>query len=458
MKKIALLLLAGLSCFTSYAQLKSEPVILSGAIANPNSDSLVIMKDFRTSLFTINVNKDGTFEDTLTLNKGYYYLFDGEEQSRFYVTPGDNLHITLNTNEFDETITYRGTGSVFNNYLAKRVLLRESYDNLNQMPYYLKLDETSFVSLVDSLYDLNMALLSQFDLPSDLYFIEKNAAKYERLRKLCEYEPLKRYFTGQDSFRVSKNYPDQYKGLDLGDEKLIDVPDYLEVASSYISDKTRAAYKKSPSQDPFDLYLNQVKKHTKSPEVCDALAHFHARMQLSSVRNLDSSYTHLMTLITNDDHKKEFEDRYTKLKRIDKGQPSPSFSFEDSSARKFTLQDFKGKYVYIDVWATWCGPCIKEIPHLLELEKEMEGKNIAFVSICQNDDRQRWLKYLGSHEMSGTQLYAERGDNAFFDSYLIRGIPHFILLDPEGNIVYSDALRPSNPSFHKELNELLGSK
>lgn len=73
---------------------------------------------------------------------------------------------------------------------------------------------------------------------------------------------------------------------------------------------------------------------------------------------------------------------------LPKGAPSPTFeNYENFNGEKTSLSDLKGKYVYIDVWATWCGPCKAEIPSLKKVEKEYHGKNIAFVSMSIDDDR-----------------------------------------------------------------------
>lgn len=78
---------------------------------------------------------------------------------------------------------------------------------------------------------------------------------------------------------------------------------------------------------------------------------------------------------------------------IDK--PSPIFeNFENIKGGTTSLKDLKGKYVYIDVWATWCGPCKAEIPHLKSLEEKYQGKNIVFVSISvdSKEDHDAWQK------------------------------------------------------------------
>lgn len=128
------------------------------------------------------------------------------------------------------------------------------------------------------------------------------------------------------------------------------------------------------------------------------------------------------------------------------GQESPKFiDYENHAGGTTSLDDLKGKYVYIDMWATWCGPCKAEIPHLKKVEKAYHGKNIEFVSISvdRKNAHDAWKKMVNEKELGGTQLWAKE-DKTFSEAYTVTGIPRFILIDPQGNIVDADAPRPSS--------------
>lgn len=142
-------------------------------------------------------------------------------------------------------------------------------------------------------------------------------------------------------------------------------------------------------------------------------------------------------------------------KELKAGDKSPSFKYWDIDSVEVSLDDLKGKYVYIDVWATWCGPCKGELPHLKELEKKMHGKNIVFVSISCDKDKEAWKKMVKEKELGGVQLH-NGGDREFMTAFAITGIPRFILLDKEGKIVNPKMTRPSNPETEKTLKELKG--
>lgn len=147
-----------------------------------------------------------------------------------------------------------------------------------------------------------------------------------------------------------------------------------------------------------------------------------------------------------------------KIKNEIAGKPSKSFDYVNRKGGKTKLEDFKGKYVYIDVWATWCGPCRAEIPFLKKIEEKYHGKNIEFVSISidVNKDYEKWKNFVTEKQLGGVQLFADKDwSSDFITSFGINSIPRFLLIDPQGNVVDADAVRPSSPELVSMLDKLL---
>ena len=147
-----------------------------------------------------------------------------------------------------------------------------------------------------------------------------------------------------------------------------------------------------------------------------------------------------------------------KLKNEIVGKASKSFDYVNRKGGKTKLEDLRGKYVYIDVWATWCGPCRAEIPFLKKVEEKYHSKNIEFVSISidVNKDYEKWKNFVSEKQLGGIQLFADKDWNShFIASFGIDSIPRFILLDPQGNVVNADAERPSSPGLVATLDQLL---
>ena len=164
-------------------------------------------------------------------------------------------------------------------------------------------------------------------------------------------------------------------------------------------------------------------------------------------------------------YKRYLNDDLAMKRDLPKGSVSPTFAeYENFNGEKTSLSDLKGKYVYVDVWATWCGPCKAEIPSLKKVEKMYHGKNIAFVSVSIDDDRSHggswekanedWKKMVEEKELGGIQLFAPKGwKSDFVREYKINGIPRFILIDPDGNVVTPSAPRPSSDALIKLFDE-----
>jgi thiol-disulfide isomerase/thioredoxin len=139
------------------------------------------------------------------------------------------------------------------------------------------------------------------------------------------------------------------------------------------------------------------------------------------------------------------------------GKPAPDAAFYDANGKTSKLSDYKGKVVYIDAWATWCGPCKREIPHLKTLEEEYHGKNVQFISVSTDKDVTAWKNFIAKEQMGGLQLHqSDDPRQSISQLYIVNSIPRFILIDEKGNIVNTDAPRPSSgDQIRNVLNELL---
>ncbi|WP_419213632.1 TlpA family protein disulfide reductase [Maribacter sp. X9] len=316
-------------------KIPKDYVALSGTIIDKNSDSLTISSE--TYQKRLEVNSDGTFSDTLKVEKGYYVLFDGKEYTSLYLENGFDLNITLDTKAFDESIAYTGIGENANNYLAKKALMQEKV--LNNVDIF-DLDKEAFGSYVDAVFDS----LNQ-------------------------------------SFQSLKN-------LD----------------STFIEDETK---------------------------------------QLEQIKNYVSG---------------EYDDKKYMETVLVRGNPSPVFEgYENYAGGKTSLEDLKGKYVYVDVWATWCVPCIQEVPFLKRVEEDYRDRDIHFVSISidKQEDKDKWKAMIKEKDLGGIQLLTdEDAGSKFIQDYRINSIPRFLLIGPEGNIISSNAPRPSDNELIEVFNEL----
>jgi len=158
-------------------------------------------------------------------------------------------------------------------------------------------------------------------------------------------------------------------------------------------------------------------------------------------------------------------EKTTKSKKKSKGPNLYPFRMVDLDGNERSLNEFAGKVVYIDFWASWCGPCRGQFPHSKKMHAQLEDKlgkkgmkDIVFLYVSIDKDEKAWRKAVDTYQLQGVMTHSpgnwRDGAASFFG---ISGIPRYMILDKEGNMVYKNAPRPSQTATMGLLLELLGS-
>lgn len=173
----------------------------------------------------------------------------------------------------------------------------------------------------------------------------------------------------------------------------------------------------------------------------------------------DDTYKNMVfakTVLTDTERLNKINQTLSQIKNCTKGSKAFEFEYESIDGNKVKLSELKGNYVYIDFWGVYCGACITEIPYLKKIEHKYANKKIKFVSICLAKDKEKWKALVNKHKIGGVNLFTN-GDKTISNFYNIRSIPRFIIIDKEGNLVNSNAPRPSNVKLESLLDELTKS-
>ena len=120
------------------------------------------------------------------------------------------------------------------------------------------------------------------------------------------------------------------------------------------------------------------------------------------------------------------------------GRPAIEFSQKDTSGNLISLSSFRGKYLLLDFWASWCGPCRAENPNVVNMYNQYEGKcfTVLGVSLDQPNGREKWIKAIHDDKLTWTHVSdLQFWNNAVAVQYGIQAIPQNLLIDPQGKII-----------------------
>lgn len=145
---------------------------------------------------------------------------------------------------------------------------------------------------------------------------------------------------------------------------------------------------------------------------------------------------------------------------VSEGAPAKDIKAFYEDGRPFSINDFKGKVLYIDTWATWCKPCIAEFPHSIALQKSyQDNPDVIFIFLSIDQDEQKWKSYLTKNpefQKIGIQVRQPptEGGTSIRQLYKMAGVPHYILIDKKGIIKQNNTFRPSQ---ERQLRKLINS-
>lgn len=455
MKKISWILL---SLFIISCNPEEKPTysVINGTVTNNVGEMAFI----RGNSFELRmpIIENGTFTDTLDIKSdGFYELYVGRERTEIYLEQGKNVSVNVDAGEFDESLKYTGDLANENNFLAAKYMWNEQNVNFEEL---FSMDESNFLQQleknqksIENLYNENKI--------SNENFKKKVAEedKYSRALLIESYINGHSYYTKNDTFKASEGFYNELKDINYKDTLAYrNSIAYQNLLQAHYDRLVAKEASESNGTNETILYLKKVNQELPDGYAKDNMMNSYLQFGLKADESLEEAYNIYKNSNPNSENLAKLTVQYDKLKVILKGSPSPTFNYENHKGGTTSLESLKGKYVYIDVWATWCGSCLREIPSLKEVEKEYSNKNVQFVSISIDEpkDYDKWKDMVTEKELTGIQLVADNNwKSKFVVDYAIQGIPRFILIDPQGNIVSADAPRPSDPELRKMLDTLI---
>lgn len=172
-----------------------------------------------------------------------------------------------------------------------------------------------------------------------------------------------------------------------------------------------------------------------------------------SLDELKATRAKLSPALANSPYVVDLDGIIKQLENVQIGKTAPEFALPDTAGVSVSLSDFRGKYVLLDFWASWCPPCRKENPNVVKAYQDFKDKGFTIVGISLDNNKDKWLKAIADDELTWTHL----SDLKYWDSeipalYGVRGIPANVLLDPNGVIL---AKNITGENLHDTLRNVI---
>ena len=452
---------------------KEEKAVITGEIQDYDQDQFEFtydtyspLEDTRKEL--INIDSAGKFRIEINTErpvKGVLYFGRYMAEGRgigknidIYIEPGDSLHVQANVDlksdleMIDKTLKYTGTGVANNYFLYNQSHEFDRYEQRvqNNHKFIAYKQANDYKRTVDSIRDLKLRYLQSYADTSNLSpalqkIFEDEYINLAMVRKF-NYPSSNMRFNDGVAPELPSDYYDFAENMEI--DSVLDqkgVP-YLRSTHFFLTNKYELAKRNGYNEDFITFIDSELKGRAKYIYMAYSLGR-DFDPEIYGRFGEDSPYTDIAEAV---------KEKYKHLESMLPGEPAPPVEFltmnnDTISSGKL----FKDKFVYIDFWATWCKPCIREIPDLVKLEEEYHDENILFVSVSFDEEKEKWEHYVKKEGLTGVQLWVNPENKNIYDTtFNIKMIPRFVLIDNKGNIVDSQAPFPSSGAEIRNLLNL----
>ena len=391
----------------------------------------------------LQMNAEGKASVVLPVDEPQYGIVKYKWKTKaIYLEPGKGLDVTWDMRPSGLEIEFAGDGAEKNNFINGKE---------TQVPVMgdFGLKEDEFLEKIDQYIADNNKVVESKGFDKVFQEKEKTRLLYDVCGILWQYAQNR---------NCSEEYIAKMKSLMVEEDWLLQLDSYtnfMEGAVAYFAGKMLEKQENASVKEKTLNVLNYILSNIKSKAVKEYLVTSFSLSYIDGEGVDDAAEVKAIfdKEVTNPVMQAAFNSLYAEGASVAKGSKAHGFKYLDINGKEVSLDDFKGRYVYIDIWATWCTPCREELPHLQTLEEAFQGTNICFVSISTDRDKAKWEQTVKDEKMGGIQLHTG-GDEEFLNAFRVKGIPRFILINPEGRIDNANMTRPSDPATIEYLGML----
>jgi thiol-disulfide isomerase/thioredoxin len=436
---LSLLILLNL-CST--AQNKSQMVFLSGTIKQYHNEMTVEdmseLKDLSLpdGARTFLPDSNGKFVVHFKLAAPNYFRIG---RNILYLSPGDKLNLRLNYNRADSA-SYTGTHSAENEYLRNTPFPKGG--SFLEGGSAIKATPEETVDAIIKAADRRTAALKEYKNISPAFReLEQARIKADIINSISMIEV---YFTYKHKLKG-----DSLTAFKAACEKITE-PKIAEYAKGF----TNASYLKLVVyRDVADIIIANNKTGVKAIQDWMAAEKIVSTVKYLSDKNTIAMYKDSVKTIYIPNYRKAVNATLAQLLSFGNGDVAKDFAYTNPTNEIIHLNAYKGKVIYIDLWATWCGPCIEEMPAMEKLKaKYSNNTDIVFLTLSIDEDVALWKRFITNKSMSGTLGIIDRNK---LNDYKITGVPRIIVISKDFKIAAMNGPLPSSKNSTTLLDGLL---
>jgi len=471
---IIILILFKIICYKIVVSEESDSKTFSnthikGTVENPTTDSLIIQypkyivgTEFISK--TIRLNKKNQFHQSFFISQpsiisiNYNAIF-----TKLYIQPGDVLTINFNGDNYPNEIFFDGQRANENRLLFKM----NSLFRTNQIDYHNQiLDE--FTLEIDKFKNAKLEFLMEnintYNLSSQFINYLSSEILFEWAYHKMSYELVQRLNKRVNVETLDSTYFNFIDNLELSNENVLSSYYYQKFIEYYFDKIIQSNNRKKTRKDLLELSKDEsgnlwafpqrymIAKEILSGRVqqmvmATAIIDGYQNGQLEKARFLYSDF--IKHLNWNDRFEdKKFLENHKIIEllsaisvegdnafRIMRGASASSFKFFNQFEQQVSLEQFVGKVVFLEFWASWCGPCIHIIPIIKKIEEQFVEADVVFIKISLDTNRKEWRKTMQKFSIGGINLNANGFNSSVAKAYNISGVPTCFIIDKKGNIV-----------------------
>ncbi|WP_317206629.1 TlpA disulfide reductase family protein [Hymenobacter sp. 15J16-1T3B] len=442
-----------------------QPVTVSGHIDHPK-DPKVYLTLFRDPLHlhsdtvSARLNAQGNFRMTLPQVEapGEAVFTQGGETANLFVEPGDELRLSLDTEQFDETLKFTGRGAAANTYLAQSFLRFDDGENASPMRFVFGKTPAQMTQQVEADEHQRQDFWQKYTAQHPVtpafraYAQQQLAYNAANQRLLCTMFYRHLHKDDRPAAPLPAAFLASLQPLAVPNDSALNNSAYLAFAQQYPTLLTQLARPVSPAPEPEKDFLPAFEQATRlygSSRTRDVvLAQLLLQeLEMGNFRNAQAQLPTFRQLNRDSLAGRAVRSAYTKRLALAPGHAAPDFTLQDETGKPVALSSFRGKVVYLDFWASWCGPCLAEVPAATELKQKFAGRDVVFLYVSVDEREKDWQNLLAKRQLLGhgsVHLWAKGFGSATATAYQVNAIPAYFIIGRDGRLVADRAARPSS--------------